>query len=1249
MDTDTSQLPLDLLEPAAARWATTARRGSRRGPPRVRSTLGPQSDVVDTGVFVCPNTVVAALYAPPSASPSTSAAAAAAATVVVTAESGGWLRVREQRTGAIRHQQQLRDGGEASCLAWASAASTVPVVVVGQLSGLLCFYALVGESLVELPAATCVFHEAPLLTCAALPPQPTSSSPAVVHGPDSALLSLDADGVLALWSLQTAPVAGHTAAVVPVLAVRLVDCSYACPAAASSSTSDELGNSVASAVVVAAPAAAVDDASRRWCVFTSHRFAPDPTTESETAAGRDAPGERESDVAAVYLSEFALDAARPHAGAAADGLEATSLEVGDESGSAASGPSPSPPPPQSAQCPGWVVRRSYGVPSALRQRRSVATARGGAECAASPPTITALCVTSHGSAAEADVQLWAGTADGRLLVWEALTGRFVRALVCESAAPVHHLATVAAPPNSTATGPALVWASQADGCVVAWSAATYAVTEVLPVSYPPTFARGPGGAVVGAGGSAPVVAVRDAVDLLRATRHAQDGVAGLAPRSGFTLFVEPMEVVCMQRAWSVATDGTVRTWLLPAGEVRLQGGTGTSGTAGAAAAATGASAACGSAAVLDAHTVHCFLEDQADVFVRTTQAHEVAQAALLEQVRALQERNGVLAAALQQAVTRLERVGGDGLVRSASRSAESADGGSAASQESSVADPRSPTPLATLSPTSSADGRRVAEAAAADRSTPSTPSTPIAALSPPSRTPPLAIESATSAPAAQAAHVRTLQSLLEELHARLEESWSRNDALREELLVYQLRTLEREDDTARRVRATATATAAVNSTTDGATVAAAPTDDGAYAAGGARPITAGQGVAPAPASTSDGAAVLLLPPPPPAQPATAQEGPSAAPPAPPAAALEPPPRSTTAPPQQQEHHEDEGETERPPVTPPRASTRGHTPSRTLRSPSVAELVQRQRPIAPPPLTPPPPLDTLMAAAQEGEMEEVLRLQDMPPSVDPHAPSAAARAAAAPTRQLNGSPALTTTTTAAAQRFLAAAAAAVAAPVQGGAGAPSRRRVPSPPLLSVAVDEDAYTEEEAVMVSAGDGDGDDSEPALIDAWCASESEDDLSPIPGPSPRGLLGQSGVASADASSFAAGVPHHPTSSSLLSSYPYLSTSFAARPTARELRPHRAPPGSTAAQVVTATWASPAREESRHRSAGVHGSGASAAAAAYRSPAATAAHFSRDLAAAGGSAAARGTPLRQPSAPSAVASASTPHSFHSPIIYRFA
>ncbi|KPI88173.1 hypothetical protein ABL78_2750 [Leptomonas seymouri] len=852
---DVSRLPLDLLEPTAARWASTAGRGSRTTP-RVRSTLGPQSDVVDTGVFVCPDTVVAALYT----------AVGGREGVVVTAECGGWLRVREQRTGIIRHQQQLRDGNESSCLAWASplaaaagahggAATTAlqEVVVVGQLSGLICFYVLVGESLMELAAATCVFHEAPILACVPLrtpdASTPLSNADAVLRAlGQGLLLTVDADGVAALWSLKVDEKARGSAG---ALSVQLLRCSYASsPGPRSRRISEggrEAGDGSEPHPAASAPPVVVSAASFLWAasscaVFTTHLFVGHPPTflaenDDEGYAVSECNGDP---YALVYLADFVLrdegdgGAVEPDFEgttlAMSSSLSATVVSASTDGDAVFSHPLPqrSSPPPRYR----WEVLCAYSIPDGLRTRPEN-----------SALSIASLCVVGDGGGngssgpTASSAQLWAGTSDGRLFIWQAHTKRFVRCLRSNSTSPIHSLTCVPASgfckagSSGSCAGDPLVWACQADGSVAAWSTVTYAVVEMLPISYPPH--PSPSSVTESREG---VVTVRDAVDLLRATRHQPlmppcSCFSSASPqrtqgRGGFTLFVQPMEVVCMQRAWSVATDGTVRTWLLPAGNAVLSGDGEEE---------RGHQRHCSSrggleAETLDAYTVQCFLQDKAEAYVREQQAQQLEWKAQQAQLSALQERNGVLAAALQQAIGRLERVGADGLVCSTSPP-----------DTPPPSPPQSRLPLKTLDAREARNGREDDDGneasdkghseeavmsqqgtetrgqhapSSSQRSATSTPKSPSAESQPRGQLVATVADVASSDAQRSSKfisdnnssdsqmHVRVLQQLLEELHNRLEESWSRNDALRQELLVYQLRTLEREEDMARRVRET---------------------------------------------------------------------------------------------------------------------------------------------------------------------------------------------------------------------------------------------------------------------------------------------------------------------------------------------------------------------------------------------------------------------------------------------------------------
>ncbi|KAG5506502.1 hypothetical protein JKF63_06005 [Porcisia hertigi] len=1045
---DTSCLSLDLLEPVAARWASTAGRGGGRVP-RVRSALGPQSEVVDTGVFVSPDTIVAALYS----------AAPERGHLVVTAESGGWLRVREQQTGAIRYQQRLRDGGEASCLAWVPAAGdtsiepfgAVTVVVVGQLSGLISFHALVGESLVELPSATCVFHKAPLLSCLSVHAPASAAGPAETPPGAflSTLLSLDADGVVALWCLRvarTGRIPGRGGAAEAQLSVVLLDCRRASPLPFERFVASTTAHSAEEEApppppppssfppVVMSAAALSSLLNSPCCVLSTHRFVQHGLSAT-CAAGGDETTDAQGN-AVVFLLSCVAPAACPSAtelvidSGATTSLEGEGVPVEDSA--------------QSRSRLEWEVLRVYRVP--LRELSQRGGKVGAASVDATHVAVTALCVTEYprlrGGATPAE-QLWAGTSDGRLFIWQAHTGQFLRCLHSTSAAPVHSLTSVL---SFGSPEHVLVWASQADGSVVAWSADTYTVAEVLPVSYPP-----PGPLVSGSGkaedpmggvGSAEVVTVRDAVDLLRATRHhsAQStSCASWRRDSGFTLFLKPMALVCMQRAWSVSTDGTVRTWLLPAGSASADGGVADSPTTAFVDSPRKGAGNTACAASLDICTVQSFLQDRADALVRERQMHRLASEALHEELQNLQERNKVLAGALQQATSRLERVSGDVLVRSTSPAGSPPP--DAASEKELCADTTVAKPVVVPPPPPRLPFRMPRDNLSGAPQPSTAVANPDAAHLPP---PPLEM-----LPSAARMHVQALRQLLEELHAKLEESWSRNDALREELLLYQLRTLEYGEDTTRPMHTTAAAGVAV------ATAAI----EGAWVQ-----VAATRGVASTGTSTS---AASLLPSP------HAVSGRLS--------------MGTPGHDAQLECGVHGGHLRTPPLPQAycsanancAASMDNRTPFPVFRSPSVEELVHsrstKARPLAPPP------------SREMVPTEEVTEK----PSVEAHRTSPSCIEAVS-------------CTSTAAERFLKAASAVLHTSTSteggtarrgGGIGGPAR--VPTPPLLRMEVEDEVYVEEVG-CIDVDNGKG----PALVGAWCTSE--DDLSPIlsqhPGPAPSG-----------------------------------------------------------------------------------------------------------------------------------------------------
>ncbi|KEG07035.1 hypothetical protein DQ04_11171020, partial [Trypanosoma grayi] len=172
--------------------------------------------VTSAGVFVTPNVVLAALSTSEwlmcsgdrhDSLSTLQSSGAPFPCVVITAEVGGWLRVREQRNGAIRYQRRLRSLSDPSCLCWGSPSlcggsiNGGPIFFAGQQCGLVTVLQLRGETIVEV--ADCVLHEVPIVALTRVFVRDGAShivSAGVAEEQNEEVLAtLDAGGLLAVW------------------------------------------------------------------------------------------------------------------------------------------------------------------------------------------------------------------------------------------------------------------------------------------------------------------------------------------------------------------------------------------------------------------------------------------------------------------------------------------------------------------------------------------------------------------------------------------------------------------------------------------------------------------------------------------------------------------------------------------------------------------------------------------------------------------------------------------------------------------------------------------------------------------------------------------------------------------------------------------------------------------------------------------------------------------------------------------
>lgn len=722
---DASRLPLDLLETTTASTGAVGRGARQRRPSWAAHRAGVESDAVDAGLFVCPNTIVAALHS-------------AVSGIVVTAECGGWLRLRDGRRGTIQHQRQLPSGNEATCLCWTSVMDRVglddcrsppppPVVVVGLMSGVITLYLLVGASLVECFASsgtTCtgVWHSDPVLSLLSLNSSRKESNAASNDSTSNSstggdvIVSMDAGGAVAVWCVRCDSLG----------TVQHPSDSFGLHLHASTEAVNEAatGNATPPVLITAEPAYPCG----LFCSKRLENCGASTTHTATTTSGGDEAAIDSNVAQPTTSTEMSGPAASPKTAVYLIKCPVTVVQGGGQ----------------------WIVVQRYSISAAV-------AGKGSGE----PDIITALCCVDRGSASMS--QLWAGLSDGRLFAWQLQTGVLLRQVAGVSSSPPHCLVSIGASLAATspllggptaAAASATVWVCSADGSVTSYRSDSFAMSEVLPVGYPPM-------AATRHGDTGATVVVRDAVDLLRTTRHlpfAQQSVISSRGPSGFTLFLAPLDVMLVQRVWSAATDGTVRSWLLPAGMAARNGGGGGGGGVDP-----------DGATVLDPHTVQHFMNELAQEAVQERHAMQSQMEMFKAQIASLEQRNSALSTALQQALDRLEKVGAAG---AADSSLQSENGTIHAAKHSLAGAP--------------------SECAVAADDTPGLELGVVVQCQDELLPPCATVEADRALTNAYTKHIAALQELVSLLQAKLEGSWTRNDELMEELLRYQLQALERD-------------------------------------------------------------------------------------------------------------------------------------------------------------------------------------------------------------------------------------------------------------------------------------------------------------------------------------------------------------------------------------------------------------------------------------------------------------------------
>lgn len=585
--------------------------------------------------------------------------------LVVTVECGGFLRLRDLTPntpastphtvnnasapsggggeGLVRYQCRLPHGGEASCACWCLAGpsqrhqhprsscqspplppslqSVAVAVIVGLLSGGLATYRVTGESLVEL--RTVAWLQVPVRQLCALAVwchhgnasggcNGGSGGSSISH---SLVLSVGVDGVLALWAATDGSDGGGGGGLARLSETPTTPASCgAAPAVADAGP--------------ALPLSCINDATGTTigeeCCYCFANCVP-AGLEGDLSIG----GQSSSSSSSLAVTCAIL------------------LRCSWESRSRA--------PPTA-----WALLKTYAAP-------------------AGDGAVVSLTPTAGGL-------LWGGTDLGGLLVWESETCALARRIRLPTGSPVHAL-TATTPlvgsssssrrgwassgrrPASAYLLPPAVWACQLDGTVTAWEGSAFSLLQRLTLGYPPHPQQHQSSSSQQRGDSAAAaVTVSDAVDLTRALAtwrlpRPEDISGGGYPNgysSGvhppplpsprhFTVCVAPLEPVLVWRTWSLATDGTVRAWLVPAatGVAIAGGGCGfLNGGCG--------SDADADADALDPTTVRTFVAARAAELSEAQSALAAEREAHQLQIQRLTAVNGELSAALQAAEERLQ-------------------------------------------------------------------------------------------------------------------------------------------------------------------------------------------------------------------------------------------------------------------------------------------------------------------------------------------------------------------------------------------------------------------------------------------------------------------------------------------------------------------------------------------------------------------------------------------------------------------